>query len=387
MPSCKCGLPASQRTSNTAKNPGRQFYCCPQGRGKGCDYFEWTSSGGGPGLVSAPPPPSAPSAHVDRSKVHNLSDPKYNCVWSVEALDVPGKSSVLALLQRVADHVAPVLRFRGWRVKRLMESTSKRFGGLCVGNGRDDADGASVNIQLNVRVRPDPSCMQLKPFQSLLGVMLHEITHVSIGLEDIHPPAFYALLEENKQLYFKLRGQIVSTKGGVGVDREILDSDDALDGPASIEDFKGECGARRSWSGRHTQGAEGRRIVDRALRKGEKKRPLKKGKSMIDGRSKEGKAAKLDKASMSARELAAAAAARRLGEVKPKAPIEVVEIIDLCSDDDDVGEETDDDEDLDKLMSQHDDACGCRGCAFQFEFDAALRRKGEGEIEAESGEI
>lgn len=108
---------------------------------------------------------------------------------------------------------------------------------------------------------------------------------------------------------------------------------------------------------------------------------------MIDGRSKEGKAAKLDKASMSARELAAAAAARRLGEVKPKAPIEVVEIIDLCSDDDDVGEETDDDEDLDKLMSQHDDACGCRGCAFQFEFDAALRRKGEGEIEAESGEI
>ena len=119
---------------------------------------------------------------------------------------------------------------------------------------------------------------QLKPFRSLLGVMLHEITHVSIGLEDIHPPAFYALLAENKELYFKLRGQIVSTKGGVGVDREILDSDDALDGPASIKDFKGECGARRSWSGRHSQGTEGRRIVDRALGKGEKKRPLKKGK-------------------------------------------------------------------------------------------------------------
>lgn len=170
--------------------------------------------------MSAPPPPDS---HIDRSKVHNLSDPKYNCVWSVEALDVPGKSSVLALLQRVADHVAPVLRYRGWRVKRLMESTSKRFAGLCVGNGRGDADGASVNIQLNVRVRPDPSCTQLRPFRSLLGVMLHEITHVSIGLEDIHPPAFYALLEENKQLYSKLRGQIVSTSGGVGVDREILD--------------------------------------------------------------------------------------------------------------------------------------------------------------------
>ena len=108
---------------------------------------------------------------------------------------------------------------------------------------------------------------------------------------------------------------------------------------------------------------------------------------MIDGRSKEGKAAKLDKVSMSARELAAAAVVRRLGEMKPKAPQKVVEVIDLCSDDDDEGEESDDDEGLDKLMSQHEDACGCRGCTFQFEFDKAFRRKGEGEIEEENGEI
>ena len=31
--------------------------------------------------------------------------------------------------------------------------------------------------------------------------MLHEITHTSIGLEDIHPPAFWELLDEIKVEY------------------------------------------------------------------------------------------------------------------------------------------------------------------------------------------
>ena len=35
--------------------------------------------------------------------------------------------------------------------------------------------------------------------------MLHEITHTSIGLEDIHPPAFYELNAEIKQQYWELR--------------------------------------------------------------------------------------------------------------------------------------------------------------------------------------
>lgn len=35
--------------------------------------------------------------------------------------------------------------------------------------------------------------------------MLHEITHTSIGLEDIHPPAFYELNAEIKRQYWELR--------------------------------------------------------------------------------------------------------------------------------------------------------------------------------------
>ena len=55
-----------------------------------------------------------------------------------------------------------------------------------------------MNIQLNVRTKPDKNCKSFKSFGQLLGVMLHEITHTSIGLEDIHPPAFYELNDEIK---------------------------------------------------------------------------------------------------------------------------------------------------------------------------------------------
>ena len=51
-----------------------------------------------------------------------------------------------------------------------------------------------------MRVRPDVRCTQLKSYASLLGVMLHEITHISIGLEDIavDPNSFTSELLEIK---------------------------------------------------------------------------------------------------------------------------------------------------------------------------------------------
>jgi len=57
--------------------------------------------------------------------------------------------------------------------------------------------------------------------------MIHEITHVRIGLEDIHPPEFYALIAENR-LYRQLKGEIVNTDGGVGRDKEIPYSDRSI---------------------------------------------------------------------------------------------------------------------------------------------------------------
>ena len=76
------------------------------------------------------------------------------------------------LLQLVADHVRPVLRDRGWRVKRLLESTSQTALGLCVTNGRTDADAASANIMLNLRVQPFANCPTFFSFGRLLNVMV-----------------------------------------------------------------------------------------------------------------------------------------------------------------------------------------------------------------------
>ena len=44
--------------------------------------------------------------------------------------------------------VNPILRARGWRCKRLCESASTKWVGLCTTNGRADADAASTNIQV-----------------------------------------------------------------------------------------------------------------------------------------------------------------------------------------------------------------------------------------------
>ena len=117
-------------------------------------------------------------------QLNNLSDKQYCCVWGVEVIeDAPQKDIARSLLAKVARHVNPILRERGWRVKRLIESTSRTCAGVCHGNGRNDADACSVNIQLNVRQVPDKNCTEFRSFNSLLAVMLHEITHIRIGLE------------------------------------------------------------------------------------------------------------------------------------------------------------------------------------------------------------
>jgi hypothetical protein len=122
------------------------------------------------------------------SVINNLSDRQYCCVWSVEVYEDGYRPEVArTILASIAHHVNPILRARGWRVKRLIESASHTFIGCCTGNGRYDGDAASTNIQLNLRIQPNKHCTVFRSFSQILSVMLHEITHTSIGLEDIHP--------------------------------------------------------------------------------------------------------------------------------------------------------------------------------------------------------
>ncbi|KAG6646711.1 hypothetical protein CIPAW_07G027100 [Carya illinoinensis] len=47
-PVCTCGSPASLRTSNTRRNPGRAFFGCSNYNMKGlphCNFFKWADSG------------------------------------------------------------------------------------------------------------------------------------------------------------------------------------------------------------------------------------------------------------------------------------------------------------------------------------------------------
>jgi hypothetical protein len=266
------------------------------------------------------------------------------------------------MLAAVARHVNPVLRNRGWRVKRLIESTSRTWIGCCTSNGRNDADAASVNIQLNLRRRPFRSCQQFFTFRHVLAVMLHEIAHTSVGLEDIHPPAFWELLDEIKAEYRSalrsgevaletdpygchetvvVRGtpqRIVDAAQQVDRDQrlglagalrppsvgESQDGSTATEPLTAFEDAEIQnCGSSNR---RYRRQRKRQRDVPRPNPPGDraqvrqtapktsKKAPLLRGAKMLDGRTRDGKRAKQIKENVAPRVLAAQAALQRLGQ-------------------------------------------------------------------------
>jgi len=318
------------------------------------------------------------------ASINNLSDRQYCCVWSVEVFQDAHRPDVArALLAAVARHVNPILRERGWRVKRLMESCSRSWIGLCTTNGRDDADAASVNIQLNLRVQPHKQCQQFRSFHQVLSVMLHEITHTSIGLEDIHPPAFWDLLEEIHQQYLeKLQnGEVAQETDDYGCNETVVTAQgeiktiqeaarDTVDTTSSSSQLtvggapmeEGDCGAkkRRRWRRRRGRGnyRGGGKYSKGYQSNVPKRRPLLKGARMVDGRTKAAKEAKRLQEKMTPQEMAARAALARLGGPNQEAH-------DDGSDDSssvDEGGEADDEE---YNVAPHLVQCGCRSCLWE----------------------
>ena len=303
------------------------------------------------------------------------------------------------LLASVARHVNPILRDRGWRVKRLIESASSSWIGLCTANGRGDADAASTNIQLNLRVLPDKHCKQFRSFQQVLSVMLHEITHTSIGLEDIHPPAFWELLDEIKKEYKQKRqaGEVDLETDDYGCNGQFIDASgnlrsvktsatDILEveglnnlGLLGATGSEGECGAskkkrRGNWKKRSKYSAG----YTSNVQKEKKRLPLLKGAKMVDKRTKVGKAAMANRENLSSRELAARAALSRfdnssLSSVMHAAKAKKSEseseedtkksnkkMVDAISSDEERNSDSDDDS-VDEINA-HSSGCGCRTC-------------------------
>lgn len=325
--------------------------------------------------------------------VNNLSDRQYCCVWWVEVYQDGYRPDIArSLLARVARHINPILRDRGWRVKRLIESASPSFLGCCVTNGRDDADAASANIQLNLRQEPSKYCPQFRTFSQVLNVMLHEITHISIGLEDIHPPAFWELLDEIKQQYQEKlsNGEVATEKDDYGCKNMYISPDgkvstieeSAASAVENLQDTKlsgtGEwCGAgkrktgngrRRNWNGKRRASTQA--IGIKAAEQQQKRRPLKKGTKMVDKRTKEGKAKVAALKYVTPRELAARAALARLGGEALGGTSSTVapSLLPAClprakeAPANDYDGESDDDI---EVIEDHPQTCACRCCQWE----------------------
>jgi len=213
--------------------------------------------------------------------------------------------------------------------------------------------------------------------------MLHEITHTSIGLEDIHPPAFYELLDEIRQQYYELlrAGEVdretdeygcqnltVTPSGEVKTIQEaarehhhtISNSNTNNDPSLGQIAAEGDCGVkrrrrrrRRQWRGNNNKYSKG------YTSNVPKRRPLLKGAKMLDGRTKAGREAKRQRAERTPRELAARAALARL---EPKQ---------VLDDDEDDGnsssrdEASSCDEEEEPQLAPHPPQCGCRGCVWE----------------------
>ena len=345
------------------------------------------------------PPPSS-------SDVNNLSDEQYCCVWAVEVYEDGFRPEVArTLLARIARHVNPILRARGWRVKRLMESASSRFAGLCTGNGRGDADAASTNIQLNLRTQPSKFCKTFRSFRSILAVMLHEITHTSIGLEDIHPPEFYELLKEIKGQYHELlgAGMVAKETDTYGTEAAYTTHDgrvttvgeaarDVVGGSAGsgggglpIEEFN--CGVKKKRRGRgqrkRNRGSGSSGSGSAVAKKKQKRRPRGRGQKMIDGRTKAGKSTKEEQDHFTPGQLAARAALARFGggsgsggggsssssyssSSSSNGTNAVVILISSSDDNEDSDAFEEDGEDV---IVPHPSSCKCRSCDWSKLFD------------------
>jgi hypothetical protein len=109
-----------------------------------------------------------------------------NKVWEVKALNHLNRSNeALALLNRIAHAVAPVMKRRKWKVLILKEFYPNQDGLL----GMNVNKGQSILI----RLRPPWNKNEFYGWEHVMGTMIHELTHMEIGP---HNSDFYRLMDE-----------------------------------------------------------------------------------------------------------------------------------------------------------------------------------------------
>jgi DNA-dependent metalloprotease WSS1 len=108
----------------------------------------------------------------------------FMCCRVVTTLGWENDSSAKALLERAANHVAPIMARRKWAVPVLKEfyPTNARLLGLNVNAGES----------IMVRVRRPSHKASFFDYGSILHTLLHELVHIEHGP---HDSAFYAMLD------------------------------------------------------------------------------------------------------------------------------------------------------------------------------------------------
>lgn len=106
-------------------------------------------------------------------------------VWEIKTLGKSRDAEARKLLEDVAKQVQPIMMKRKWTVKVLSEFCPRNPSllGLNVGGG----------AEIKIRLRKPNREMEFYPYESLLGTMLHELTHNEHGP---HDAKFYKLLDE-----------------------------------------------------------------------------------------------------------------------------------------------------------------------------------------------
>lgn len=210
---------------------------------------------------------------------HNIFDAEYNNVWTagIKVLD----DSSLPIMHRLKRECDPILRMHAWRITELHEWTSTKTSGTCWPNGHG---GASIALVLR-------RGGHLKPYRSILSLMLHEMTHIEMNSNN-HGAPFRALCAQLHREHARLHGP--------------TPWDELNDLPCG--GVRTRHRRRRRYSG---GGRRGFKVIPPSSQLAGKKPPLKRGQKMIDGRTTEGKAAKQAKNAVDPRAAAAAAALRR----------------------------------------------------------------------------
>ena len=109
-----------------------------------------------------------------------------NKVWEIQVLTKrPRANEARSLLERAVAMVDPILQRRGWKINLLREFFPRSSNLL----GLNENAGQRVSV----RCRPANAPNSFFPFEHILGTLLNEITHITVGP---HNKNFYKLLDE-----------------------------------------------------------------------------------------------------------------------------------------------------------------------------------------------